>query len=515
MTRKVFRLSELYSQERNKDIPGGALCFGHFNAIHPGHLRHFQSASEYKKPLVVAIEGDANLLEIEQAEYFSEAERAESVAALNLVDYVVILDEGGLEDLVRFVDFQFLVLGKEYESARASKVKDAVAIASKKNLKVIYDAGETHYSGSQLLSGSLNQLEQENWNQFVQAQEAQGIDLSSILSEMRCGTPPKILVLGDTIVDRYVACDPVGMSHEAPVIVVKEMETRDYVGGAGIVSAHVSALGADCTYLSVTGLDDRAELVKGYLGKMGVDSHLYSDKSRPTTFKIRYMVENQKLFRVSRLKEHSLPREIEDKLIRQIERKAETLDGILISDFVYGVVTPRIIKAVKDVSTMYGIPLFGDLQCSSQVGSILKFENFALISPTEREARIALGNHDDGVEYIAHLLIDRTKSKNLVLKLGGAGFIAYVTHEKTQQVQHRQHFPALTANPIDVTGAGDALIAALTVCLTKGFSLMQAASFATCVSAIAVQTLGNHPITLAEVCRFYSKRGDKRSTHAV
>ena len=69
--------------------------------------------------------------------------------------------------------------------------------------------------------------------------------------------------------------------------------------------------------------------------------------------------------------------------------------------------------------------LFGVLQCSSQIGNISKFQRFKLLCPTEREARIALGNQHDGVEYIANLLIESTESKNLILKLGAEGFIAY------------------------------------------------------------------------------------------
>ena len=502
MLKKVLKLSSLISEGSVSRFSGAVLCFGHFNSIHPGHLRHFQTARELGDPLVVAIEGDKDLLDIERSQYFGEDDRAGAVAALSLVDQVVILDQGTLDELVECLDFQALVLGKEYEKLRAKKVQRAVAIAAKKGTRIVYDAGETLYSDVRLLSNTLNQLEQQNWEQFKQAQKAQGVDISEVFQKMQSGPAPNILVLGDTIVDRYVACDPIGMSNEAPVVVVKEIDNRDYIGGAGIVASHAASLGAQCTYMSVIGEDDNGEFARVALEKAGVRPVLFSDPARPTTFKIRYMVENQKLFRVSRLKEHSLASDIERQFIDILEKTAKDLDGIVVGDFVYGVVTPEILKTVQAIASAHSIPLYGDLQCSSQMGNILKFSDFSVLCPTEKEARIALGNQDDSVEFLANLVIDRTRCSNLILKMGGAGLIAYGVDRQTEEVTSKQHYPALTANPVDVTGAGDALIASLAVALAKGCSLMEAAAFSTCVSGVAVQSLGNRPVNLEDVRRF-------------
>jgi len=501
MTAKVLFLSELISKGVCEISPGAVLCFGHFNAIHPGHIRYFHTARQYGTTLVVVIEGDSQLPETERATAFAETERAEAVAALDMIDYVVILDTGSLEDFVRQVDIAALVLGKEFESTRASKVSSAVVEVRAQGAEVFYDAGETHYASAALFHSSASELEMERWRTFRAAQKVQRVSLSETLLEFSKCVTPRILVVGDTIVDRYVACDPVGMSNEAPVVVVKELENQDFVGGAGIVAAHVAALGGECTYVSVTGRDKPSEFVANTLGKFGVDVDLLEDDSRPTTFKIRYLVENQKLFRVSRLKEHSLPPRIENQVIQKIRNMGPQLDAILVSDFVYGVVTSRIVEEILDISRKYDVLVFGDLQCSSQVGNISKFQNFHLICPTEREARIALSNHDDGIEYVANLLMGKTKCANMILKLGAEGFIAYAGKDGGEFLQ-RQHFPALTVNPVDVAGAGDALLATMAVSLTQGLSLMQASTLACCVSAIAVQTVGNHPVGLNKVKQF-------------
>ena len=89
------------------------------------------------------------------------------------------------------------------------------------------------------------------------------------------------------------------MSAEAPVVVVKELEQKNFIGGAALVAANVSALGAHCDFVSVVGKDEHAKSLVSELEMNNVEHHLVSDHTRPTTFKKRYMVENQKLFRVS------------------------------------------------------------------------------------------------------------------------------------------------------------------------------------------------------------------------
>ena len=486
-------------------IDSPILCFGHFNAIHPGHIRYFQTARQYGNDLIVGLEGSAQLSEAERVEMYSETERAEALLSLDIVDYVVILDIGGLSDLVDCIKPKALVLGKEFEERRYEKVAEAVEQAEHGGGLVVYNAGDTQYATTDLLYASQHQLEKDRWSQFQSILGNWNIDLSSIVRKLKESKPARMLVLGDTILDQYVACDPIGMSNEAPVVVVKELETRNFIGGAAIVAAHVSELGADCKFISVTGDDEESDFVEKALVDLGVATNILRDSSRPTTKKIRYMVENQKLFRVSRLRERSLSKAIETLVVEKIEEYAPLVDGIVVCDFVYGLITPTIVETLQEVSKKYQLPLFGDLQCSSQIGNIGKFENFHLLCPTEREARIALRNQDDGVETIANLLREETQASNLIIKLGADGFIAY-TRKKKNEFIDRQHFPALIVNPLDVAGAGDSLMAGVSVALTQGLTLIEASAISSCIAALAVQTVGNLPVKLEDLSNFIQRQ---------
>jgi len=473
------------------------LCHGHFNIIHPGHIRYLNYARQQGDKLVVSIQGDASFQNSERKHNFSEAERAAGVASIQSVDKVIILGKSNLEELIKVLEPSVLVLGKEFEYEHDEQVSKAVKLINKQGGKTLFHAGETHYASADLLRENIPEIHEEQTKLFKNACKTQKLILGELLECIDRFKDSSLLVIGDTIVDQYVACDALGMSAEAPVVVVRELDAREYAGGAAIVAMHAKALGSECRYISVVGNDMNATIAEKELDQLNVQHVLVEDNSRPTTFKIRYLVNNQKMFRVSRMKEHSLSRQIEDQVIKEIKKASSHIQGILISDFVYGVITPRVLETITDLAKKKHLYVIGDLQCSSQVGNVSKFKNFDLICPTERESRIALGTQDEGVEWVANALMQQTSARNMVMKLGREGFIAY--ESVTESFINRQHFPALSINPVDVAGAGDSLLAALSVGLCSGASLMQASAIGAGMASIAVQKVGNIPVSSGEL----------------
>ena len=487
--KKIIKLGEVSQNTRDSVV----LCHGHFNIIHPGHIRYLDYASQKGAKLVVSVQGDSSFQNSERKHHFSEAERAAGVASIQTVDQVVLLGEGNLEKLIKMLNPKVLVLGKEFEFEHDDQVSEAVKLQKKQGGQILFHAGETHYASSDLLRDNQPDLHEQHTKLFKLACSRQKLKLEELLECIDKFKDASLLVIGDTIVDQYVACDALGMSAEAPIVVVRELDTREYVGGAAVVAMHVRALGAECRYLSVVGQDENAATVVQELEQFNVENVLVEDNSRPTTFKIRYLVDNQKIFRVSRMKEHGLPKQVEDKIIKELKDAALHVQGILISDFVYGVITPRVLEAVTELAEKHQLSVFGDLQCSSQVGNISKFKNFDLLCPTERESRIALGAQDEGVEWVANTLMKKTNTRNLVMKLGEEGFITY--QSEADRFINRQYFPALSINPVDVTGAGDSLLAVLSVGLSSGATLMQSSAIGTGMASLAVQQIGNIPIS--------------------
>lgn len=468
------------------NLKGCTLTYGHFSTIHPGHIRYLKYAKGLGNKLTIALIGDLK----DKSFPFTQSERAEALETIGIADQIVTLKDTNLCELIRKIKPKIILLGIEYQNN--SELKEAIDLQRSIGGVIRFHAGDIQYSSTDLLEGLQQDILKKRKSQFLDACRRQKINLNDLLKSIDDWKENKIIVIGDTIVDQYAACEAIGMSAEAPVVVVRELEKRNFIGGAAIVASHIKALGAKCDLISVVGKDETAKLVKQELKKQQIGDALIIDQTRPTTFKKRYVVENQKLFRVSRMKDNNLSKDREDEIISRLEILAPEANGIVVSDFVYGVVTPRILRKLRGLSKKHNIMLFGDVQCSSQVGSILKLKNFKLLCPNEREARVALQDKDSGLEQISNNILNLTECDNLIMKLGSEGFIAY--KRDISGYKKRQSFPALSVNPLDVTGAGDSLIALMATAISSGQKLMPTAALGCCISSIAVETMGNSPI---------------------
>ena len=466
---------------------GCVLAYGHFSTIHPGHIRYLRHARNLGKHLVVALIGDQSSSSFP----FNQEERGEALTLLNIADAILLLQADELNKAVSALKPAVLVLGNEYKDK--PEIHSTLAQQKKQGGSIQFHAGETHYANADLLSGSERDIRHQRRTLFQTACQRQGIKHKQLLRAIDAWKETRLIVLGDTIVDQYAACDAIGMSAEAPVVVVRELEHKNFIGGAAVVAAHISSLGAKCDFVSVVGADSTAELVRQELAAQNIGDGLSTDPSRPTTFKKRYVVENQKLFRVSRLEEHNLDTDVEDQVISRLEQLAPKAQGIVVSDFVYGVVTPRILKVVQNLARKHNLLLFGDLQCSSQVGSVTRFKGFSLLCPNEREARLALQDKESGLEQLSQRLMHITNCNRMVMKLGPEGFIAYDRTDDDQVCS--QAFPALSVNPLDVAGAGDSLLALFATGMASKQAMMPTSALACCMAALAVETMGNTPIS--------------------
>lgn len=487
-----------FEQLRDKQLQAiDVVCVGHFNVLHPGHVRYLDFASKLGSNLCVVLRGDADLSDEEAKHFFPEAQRAHSLRSLESVDLVVTSGSKTLSECLQKIAPRILVLGNEHKDSADKHVHSALSALKTSSTKVIYHSGEQANITWGFDSVSVDTKSIAAREKFVAVCEQHGVSDEKLITILNRFEAIESLVVGDLIVDNFVSCQAVGLSSEAPVVVVKEIESNKFVGGGGVVAAHITSLGAKSSFVSTVGHDEVGEYAATSLQESGVSEYLIRDQLRPTTFKTRYMVETQKLFRVSRLEDQNISGEVEDKLIEKIQEIGPKCSNIIVSDFVYGVVTPRVLEAVVSLAKQHGVPLFGDLQCSSQVGSILKFKNFSMIFPTEKEARIAVNAKDSGLEYVARQILQRSNCDNLAITLGANGVIMYVTGR--DNYVSNVHLPALSVHPVDVAGAGDSMLASMSSAISSGASPVEAAALGSIVAACAIETMGNTPINKTRV----------------
>ncbi|MEK9703780.1 MAG: adenylyltransferase/cytidyltransferase family protein, partial [Deltaproteobacteria bacterium] len=200
---KIWNLSNTNSLPTLFGQQHSVLCYGHFNIIHPGHIRYLEYAKSLGKRLIVAVQGDQMLTHSGNSHHFTAQERAMGLAWLHIVDGVLILDRGDLAEVIQLLQPNSLVLGKEFEKDRQGQLKESLKVLQAVGGKIVYHAGEVHYATTDLLREEPRDLQRDRWQQFQQACQRQQLDLEQLNLALSRFRQSSLLVLGDTIVDQY------------------------------------------------------------------------------------------------------------------------------------------------------------------------------------------------------------------------------------------------------------------------------------------------------------------------
>ena len=308
----------------------------------------------------------------------------------------------------------------------------------------------------------------------------------------------RTLVIGDLIVDRYIDCEPIGMSSEDPSLVVSPLLTQTFVGGAGIVAAHSASLGGETHFISVCGDDEDAKYARNNLEKSRVKASCIADSSRPTTSKTRYRADGRTMLRVNNLRDHEISNQISKQVLELTFNLLSEIDLLILSDFSYGVFTNELIAKIITASREKNIIIVADSQSSSQFGDIGRFTDVTLITPTEREARLAVKDKHGGLVKVAEAVQSLVNSRDVVLTLGSEG-IFLRTKSPGLDMWQDDRIPALHRDPKDVAGAGDAFLVGSALATAIGVPIWEAAYIGSMAAACQVGRVGNIPLSVKEL----------------
>ena len=327
--------------------------------------------------------------------------------------------------------------------------------------------------------------------------ERHGISKGELSKIFKNFSRSNVVVVGDLIIDEYTFCEPLGMSQEDPTIVVRPVEIKRYVGGAGIVAKHAASLGARVQFISVTGNDELGRFAEHDLGVGSVRANFIADDMRPTTLKRRYRCQGQTLFRLSELTQDDVDTRIEEEIFELVKKCATNADIIVLSDFNYGCLPDSLVRKIITWAKSRKIFIAADSQSSSQLGDVSRFVGVDLITPTEYEARLALKDQDNGLVVLAERLKKKANSANVLLKLGKEGVLIQGTDQRCDYITDK--LPSLNPNPKDVAGAGDSMLITAAIALSQGEDIWRAALIGTIAAAIQISKIGNVPLRLEEI----------------
>ncbi len=467
---------------------GTVFVSGTFNVLHPGHLRLLKFARESGEKLVVGVLSD-RIAGV--AAHVPQELRLDSVKMNGLVDDAFIIEDSVIDVILKLKP-ALVVKGKEHRTHENSEQKAVDSYGG----KLLFSSGDVVFSSLDLIRREMGIQEPKAISLPIDFMLRRGVTNSSLLSLLSKMEKIKVVVVGDTIADEYISCDPLGMSEEDPTIVVTPISTRTFIGGAAIVAAHASSLGAKVKYFSVVGNDETAKFCRGELTKYGVEHDLLIDDARPTTLKQRFRSRNKTLLRVSHLVQRSIDESMQASLSSKVIAACQDADLLIFSDFNYGCLPQAVVDQIIAVAVKNEIKIVADSQSSSQIGDIARFRNADLLLPTEREARLALRNTEDGLVVLAELVCKVADANCVILKLGEQGVLL---HGRRGSSWETDQIEALNSAPQDVAGAGDCMMVAASLAMTVGANLWESGTLGSLAAAIQVGRVGNTPITQAEL----------------
>jgi len=304
--------------------------------------------------------------------------------------------------------------------------------------------------------------------------------------------PPRVLLVGDMMLDRYQHGHTERISPEAPVVVLAATREELLLGGCGNVAANLAALGAHVTCVSVVGKDESAARVRELLARSSLSGDgLVEDAGRPTSRKTRVVSQSQQLLRIDEEQVHPLEGEVERGVLARIDAALAQADIAVVSDYGKGVLTgavlDRLCRGPSKVRVLVD-PKGRDYR---------KYKGAYVLTPNKLEAETATGIALDGPVSIRRAALELCRIAGLhaaVITLGSRGMYCSLADGSREW-----SVPAVARAVYDVTGAGDTVLATMAFVLAAGAGLEEAMRLATVAAGLVVQRVGVAAVTPAEI----------------
>lgn len=308
----------------------------------------------------------------------------------------------------------------------------------------------------------------------------------------------KILVIGDSVADQFVYGAISRVSREAPVFILRHEHTETVPGGAANCALNLASLGAHVSLISVAGDDEAGRALVEKLNTAGVDcTGVLTSPALRTTTKVRILAgqlhsTRQQVIRIDYEGEPLNDPEVRERLRELVLEKAQSADAVIISDYNYGVADAEMASFTRDAAAARKIPVLADSRFQ-----LSNFEGFTSATPNQDEVEQLLGKqlmNTGDLESAGEELRDHLGYRALLITRGSNGMI--LLEDGVDAV----YLDAVGAHePVDVTGAGDTVMAAYTMALASDSSFPDAARLANYAGGLVVMKRGTASITGEEL----------------
>lgn len=485
---KIFHLDALSVFVKDKRARGRkiVLCHGTFDLMHAGHIRHLQHAKTLGDVLIVTITANSFVNKGPGRPVFDERIRAESIAALECVDYVAINFAETSENVIQMFQPNIYVKGGEYQNAAddlTGKIQCEIDTVRRYGGEVFFTHDLT-FSSSSLLN--------EHFGVFPETTRCYLRDFSNrfkntnLVGSLRDKRPVSACVVGDAIIDEYHFTTPLGQVGKGNVLAVKYESEELFPGGAVAVANHLAGFVDKVTLVTMLGCDEESESFLRARLKPNVTPHFFFRANSPTLRKRRYVDPDMaKLFEVYFHNEQPLPSDVEREVSDWMARQLAQFDIVITPDYGNGFITPNLARAISEHSPLLAV--------NTQINSgnrghhvVTRYPKADFVVLNEPELRLATHDKHATIEVLAKRIADKLCARVIMITRGSKG--AMVIEMASGNITE---IPALSSRVVDRTGAGDALLALASIYLADGFSPEVAGFVGSCAAALEIQIVCN------------------------
>lgn len=302
-----------------------------------------------------------------------------------------------------------------------------------------------------------------------------------------------VVIVGDLVADQFLQGTIARVSREAPVFIMRHDETETRAGGAANAAVNVASLGGKPILIGLVGEDQNGKKLLDTLAAAGVDcDRIVTDSRFETTTKIRVLAgqhyaPRQQVIRIDYENRAPIENDVREKLLRHLISAGEDADAIIVSDYNYGVANTELVECARKISKKRQIPLLIDSRFR-----LSEFPDATTATPNQDEVEQILGQ--DFSESDCERLRRELRLQSMLVTRGNKGMLLVEKDRPPRQID-----AVGSLEPVDVTGAGDTVIAVYALGLASGLSFLDAARVANHAGGIVVMKKGTASVSSAEL----------------
>lgn len=442
----IEKLSKRYKSKKLKLV----LVHGVFDLIHPGHIDYFREAKSYGDILFASITMDKFVNKGFNKPYFNENDRMKFLSNLTLIDHVFCNNSPDSTKLIKKLKPNYYIKGPDYKKKGgdvAGNLDKENASVKKNGGKLIFTTGRMH-SSTELLNSNFDEFNpakkiiKDYFKKNKNYKEPFNTILKKVLDKIK---RDKILIIGETIIDKYIYTTPLGKPSKEDILSVAIEKSVSYLGGTIPVVNNISELNNNISLISFYKSEKIKKLIYKKLPKH-INLKLFKTNNLRDIEKIRFLNENNsKIFENYNFVNKDLKNQ---KLKKFLNKNIRKFDHVIVCDFGHGLISKEILKIIETKSKYLSI----NVQTNSGNRGYNLFSKYSkanLLCLDEGEMRLGVSDrYSERLELFKKPILQRYK--NVILTLGSEGHVLKLNKNK------KFSFPALSKKVIDTVGAGDA-----------------------------------------------------------